>query len=182
MSKDTIYKIFVSRCYDESEDDPWVYMPTLAKDYLPTGMKPRRKTMAEFIIENFSGGMWQHQVSIDPCSSLLPRTTARSEEQQIAAMGSSRFMSAKSRLKDFNLRAPATARSQGGNDVLQVFWTPILTRGKVRIWVSDPAAAERDRSLPSKLNDSASLSWPNRILMILKHGRIHCQDLCMLSP
>ena len=26
MSKSTIYRVFVTRCYDETEDDPWVFM------------------------------------------------------------------------------------------------------------------------------------------------------------
>ena len=35
MSKNTIYRIFQSRCYDENEEDPWTFMPTLSKDNLP---------------------------------------------------------------------------------------------------------------------------------------------------
>ena len=157
-SNDTIYRIFKTRCYDESEDDPSVYLPTLSKDYLPSGMRPRRCTMAQHTTDAFSACSWSHSLAFDPCSSLLPKTLARSEEQKIAAMGQSRFMSRKSRGKHNNLRAPATAKSQSGGDVLQIYWTPILAKGKVRIYLCDPEAAKRDQTLPAKLNESAELS------------------------
>ena len=175
MSKHTFYRIFVARCYDENEDDPWIYLPTLSKDYLPSNMKPRRMTMAQHILDTFAAGMSQHFVSIDPCSSLLPRTLAKSEEQKVAAMGKNRFMSKQSRGKDVNLRAPATAKSQGGNDVLQIYWTPILAKGKVRIYVCDPEAAERDRTLLAKLNDSLELSKFIKLILPRELKEMQCQ-------
>ena len=74
-------------------------------------------------------------------------------------------MSKQSRGKDVNLRAPATTKSQGGNDVLQIYWTPILAKGKVRIYVCDPEAAERDRTLPAKLNGSLELSKFSKLIL-----------------
>ena len=158
MSKNTVYRIFRSHCFDETEDDPWVFMPTLSKDYLPTAMKPRRAQMAKHILNTFSAKSWTNTIAIDPCSSLLPRNEAKSEEQRVAAMGKSRFMSKKSRGKGVNLRAPAGAKSQGGGNVLTVHWTPIFARGQVRIYICDPVAAQRDPTVPAKLNDSMELA------------------------
>ena len=28
-----IYQIFKTLCYDDTEDDPWIYLPTVTKDY-----------------------------------------------------------------------------------------------------------------------------------------------------
>ena len=158
MSKSTVYRIFKPMCYDETEDDPWLFLPTLSQDYLPSGMKPLRVRMAQHYLDHFSAGAWAHMVAIDPCSSLLPRNEARSEEQRVAALGKRRFMSKKAKRKGPNLRAPATARTQGGGNVLQVHWTPIFAKGKVRIYVCNPPAAERDPSLPKKLGDSLELA------------------------
>ena len=73
-------------------------------------------------------------------------------------MGKSKWMSPGSKRKGVNLRAPATAKTQAGNNVLQVHWTPIFTRGKIRLYVCDEAAAEQDARLQKKLNDSHNLA------------------------
>ena len=71
-------------------------------------------------------------MAIDPCSSLLPRYPQRLEGQQVAAMGKNKWRSKKSPTDSVNARAPDTAKKQAGNDVLQVFWTPVLARGEGR--------------------------------------------------
>ena len=101
---------------------------------------------------------WYGHVAIDPCASLLPKSATRLEGQQVAARGDSRYMSKGARREGINLRAPDTAKKQGGSNVLKVHWTPVLCRGKVRIYVCDPAAALLDDRLPAKLNDSAGLA------------------------
>jgi hypothetical protein len=72
-------------------------------------------------------------------------------------MGKNKWMSKSSSRKGCNLRAPATARHQGGGSVLQVHWTPVFARGKLRIFMCDPALAA-DPQHPQKLNDSENLS------------------------
>ena len=158
VSNFTIYKIFKTMCFDSDEDDPWKFLNTVTKDYLTSAMKPLRVGMAHHILDNMSGAACSHHVGIDPCSSLLPKTAARSEEQRVAALGSKRFMSPKSKFDGVNLRASSFARHQGGRDVLQVHWTPIFARGRVRIFVCDATAAGRDSRQPKKLNDSEELS------------------------
>ena len=119
---------------------------------------PLRVNCAKHIKENFSARSWYNQVAIDPCSSLLPKTEKRSEEQKVAAMGTSKWMSKKSRRKVANLRAPSTAKKQAGGDVTQVHWTPVLARDKIYIYVCDEAEASKDPDLPAKLNNSADLA------------------------
>ena len=62
----TIYKIFHSLCYDEQEDDPWVYMHSPSKDFLSDSMKQNRVTFATNFLEYIPTGAWATQVAIDP--------------------------------------------------------------------------------------------------------------------
>ena len=106
----TIYKVFHSMCYDESEDDPWIYLHSPSKDFLSDGMKTSRVVFADYILENFATGAWSSHVAIDPCISNLATTRAQSDEQRVAAMGVQKMMSPKSKYKGANLRAPKTVK------------------------------------------------------------------------
>ena len=60
----TIYNIFKTMCYDEAEDDPWQYLPTVTKDYLPESMKPKRVAMAQHILDTtclHAQTLWQRR-------------------------------------------------------------------------------------------------------------------------
>jgi hypothetical protein len=157
ISDFTFHNIYREHCYDEKEDDPWHYLPTLSQDFLPSEMKPRRVTMSTHIVDTFAAGALQHQVAVDPCYSLLPTTAARTEEQRVAALGKLRWMSKKARRTGSNLRAPATVHTQKSGNALQVYWTPIFAKGKVRIFVCDPPNLSDERT-PVKLNDGAELA------------------------
>ena len=136
-----IYQIFKTMCYDDTEDDPWQYLPTVTKDYLPESMKPKRVVMAQHILDHMSVATCANHVAIDLCSSLLPKDSVRSEEHLVAALGSNRFMSPGSKYDGVNLRASKFATAQAGKNVLQLHWTPIFARGRVRVYstkTSDP--------------------------------------------
>ena len=158
LSDWSITGIFKTHCFDDDDDDPWQWLACPSQDYLPDSMKPLRVGCAEHILEHFRPGAWVSHIAFDPCSTLLPRTAARLEEQQVAAMGKRRWYSKGSARKGVNLRAPATAKTQAGQDVLQVHWTPIFCRGKVYIHVCVPREAAGDPQLPTKLNNSADVA------------------------
>ena len=158
ISDNTFRDIYREQCFDENEDDPWTFRTCLSQDYLPAALKPLRVKCAKHILDAFSSGAWWNHVAFDPCSSLLPRTQARFEDQEVAAMGKKKWMSLSSARTGSNLRAPATALTQAGQDTFQVHWTVVLTRGKLRIYVCDAAAALTDQTLPTKLNDTANLA------------------------
>ena len=164
MSKWSLRQIFTTHCYDLTEDDPWVYMKCVSKSYLPEGMMPKREATARQILE-LPAGAWYNMVSIDPCASLLPKTQVRLEEQQIAALGSSRYMSPRSRFDNVNLAASDAAKRQAGGNVVKVHWTPVLCRGKIRIYVCNPDDAARDPRLPIKLNSGEGIAkFVNHVL------------------
>ena len=152
----TIYKIFHSMCYDDTEDDPWVYMHSPSKDYLSEAMKVHRAAFAEHVLAHFRPAAWASHVAIDPCITVLSRSQAQSDEQKVAAMGVKKMMSQKSKFKGPNLRASKTVKSQAPNGD-KVHWTPIFALGKVRLYVCDAEAARRDPRLPARLNEGAEL-------------------------
>ena len=152
----TIYHIMHTMCYDESEDDPWIYAYSPSKDYLSDGMKVARARCADTYMDKFSAGAWASQVSIDPCVSILANTKAMSDEQKVAAMGVKKMMSKKSKYKGPNCRAQNNIKSQG-KDEIKVHWTPIFALGQVRVYVCDKEAAARDEALPTHLNDSQQM-------------------------
>ena len=100
-------------CYDESEDDPWVYAYSPSKDYLSEGMIKARALCGQHVLDEFHTGAWANHVAIDPCISILPTTKAQSDDQKVAAMGVKKMMSPKSKYKGGNCRAPSTTKSQG---------------------------------------------------------------------
>ena len=153
----TIYKVFHTLCYDEWEDDPWVYMNSPSKDYLTDDMKRSRAMFAEHFLQHTHASAWRGHVAIDPCITVLPSTAAQTEDQQVAAMGKMKMMSPGSRFQGVNLRAPATAKTQGRAED-KVHWTPVFARGKVFVYVCDRDKAFRDPRLPARLNNSTDIA------------------------
>ena len=155
MSDKTMHRIYSERCYDETEDDPWIYLASPSQDALDPKLKPLRVCTASHILANFPASAWFYQIGIDPCYSLLAKTEEKQVEQKIAAMGVKKWMSKGSSRKGANLRAPATANTQASSSV-RVDWTPIFARGKLRIYVVDDTTA--NDTLPTKLADANNLS------------------------
>jgi hypothetical protein len=157
ISNWTIYNIMHTMCYDEDEDDPWVYMHSPSKDYLSDGMKKARDNCGNHYLERFATGAWATHVAVDPCITILAANQAQSDDQKVAALGIKKMMSPKSRYKGPNCRAPKTVKSQAKNDV-KVHWTPVFALGKVYIYVCDADAAARDPALPATLNHGLELA------------------------
>ena len=144
-------------CYDEKEDDPWIYAHSPSKDYLSSGMKVARVRCSDHYLDEFSTGAWASHVAIDPCITILADTAAMSDEQKVAAMGIKKMMSKKSKFKGPNCRASSTIKSQAKAE-LKIHWTPVFALGKVRLYVCDPKAAEGDDTLPSALNNAQEMA------------------------
>ena len=53
ISDDTIYMVFKIVCYDETEDDPWHYLPSVQQGCLTDEMKPKRVNMRKHASEAF---------------------------------------------------------------------------------------------------------------------------------
>ena len=134
VSDESIRRVFKERCYDESEDDPWQYLESLAQDALPEDQKPLRVKTAQHIQANISKTAAWNFIAIDPCYTLLPKTEEKLAMLQIASMGKKKWMSKRSARKGNNLRAPATSKTQKSGSTA-IHWTPIFTRGRLKIYV-----------------------------------------------
>ena len=99
MSDSTTRNMFKTLCYDETEDDPWIYLACLSQDTLPSEMLPLRMACANHILRTFGQRSWHNHLAFDPCYSLLAITQEKLEEQQIAAMGEKRYGSKNSARK-----------------------------------------------------------------------------------
>ena len=167
ISDTKIREIFSTLCYDETEDDPWQYLNSPQQDCLTELMKPLRVKTADHIITNVSKSAAWNYVAIDPCFSLLPKNQVKSDLLKIAFMGNKKWMSKKSCRKGANLRAPRTAKTQKDSCTI-VPWTPVFTRGRVKLVVltepgaklnsSETSAAFVSNSLPTILQ-SMKREW-----------------------
>ena len=146
ISDDTVYKVFKTMCYDETEDDPWHYLPSVAQDCLTDEMKPKRVNTAKHVLTNITEIQAWNFVAIDPCLSLLPRKQSKADQLKIAAMGNSKWMSKKSKRKGINLRAPKFAKTQR-SDCDIVPWTPVFTRGRLKLVVFTQPKAKLNSSV-----------------------------------
>ena len=127
MSNSTVQRIFTSRCYDETEDDPWQFLTCVSQDVLPTEVLPKRVAAAKHILRSTTTRSWYNHVAIDPCYTLLPKTLEKFEEQRVAAMGKKKWMSQGSKRSGPNGRALATTKTQGGTyHAIRVDWTPVF--------------------------------------------------------
>ena len=157
MDKKTFHGVFKTQCYDITEDDPWQYLEDKSQDMLASALKPLRVRCAQHILDTNIANNWFNHVAIDPCYSLLPKHLERLEEQRVAAMGRRKWKSPGASRDGSNLRAPATAKTQGGSWVTRVDWTVVFARGKVRIFVCDPEEAKRNANYPAALCDATNL-------------------------
>ena len=68
ISDDTIYMVFKTVCYDETEDDPWHYLPSVQQGRLTDEMKPKRINMRKHASEAF-----ENHPELQLCSDLNPQ-------------------------------------------------------------------------------------------------------------
>jgi hypothetical protein len=146
ISDEKIRTIFKTLCYDEDEDDPWHYLPSPQQDCLTDEMKPARVRTAKHLLQHVTKGAAWNFVAIDPCFSLLARKQEKSDLLKIAAMGNKKWMSKKSKRKGANLRAPKTAKTQKSSCTV-VPWTPVFTRGRVKLVVLTEPGAKLNSSV-----------------------------------
>ena len=143
----TIYRIFKTMCYDEEEDDPWQFLPSLQQDCLTSEDKPYRVKTAKHVLKEITENASWNFIAIDPCFSMLPRKEQKAELLKIAQLGHKKWMSKKSRRKGTNLRAPAFSKTQKeACDIVP--WTPVFTRGRLKLVVLTEKNAQLNKSAP----------------------------------
>ena len=82
ISDTTIRSIFKELCYDETEDDPWQYLPSPQQDCLTDDMKPHRVKTADHVLKDVGKGAAWNFVAFDPCFSLLPKNQVKPNKEK----------------------------------------------------------------------------------------------------
>ena len=112
ISDTTIYRIFKTMRYDETEGDPWHFLLSLQQDCLTADVMPYRVKTADHVLKKVIENAADNFIAIDPCFSMLPRREEKAELLKIAQLGYKKWMSKKTRRKGTNFRAPAIAKTQ----------------------------------------------------------------------
>ena len=111
MSDWSIYQVFKTMCYDESEDDPWQFLPSLQQDCLTEEMKPPRVSTAKHVLNNINEHAAWNFVAIDPCISLWPRRQEKADMLKIAARGAQQMDEHKVQEERGQLESPSYSQN-----------------------------------------------------------------------
>ena len=134
FSKKVCYAAFRSECSDPGHEDKWDHGPRLQKKALPQKTIDRRLAFGSHMDGRYSAGFFHRFVIwFDLCSSLLPRTVAKTAEQALARKGRKGWASPSARSFSQNLRGDDKSLMLQSTDTLKVWWMPVLVRGKLHV-------------------------------------------------
>ena len=98
--------------------------------------KARLRFAKNIIADGWTEGLiFRHCIWIDLCSSILPGSQKKAEQQILARKGKRRWHSQGAKEYSRNLQAPATAEKQCGWGDVRFWWCPVLARGKLHVEV-----------------------------------------------
>ena len=113
-------------------------------------MMPYRVKTADHVLKKVTENAAFNFIAIDPCFSMLPRVEEKAVLLKIAQLGYKKWMSKKTRRKGTNLRAPAIAKTQKeACDIVP--WTPVFTRGCLKLVVLTEKGAQLNRHCTTEL-------------------------------
>ena len=135
VSKQVIYDILESRCYDIDPDLPWTHRRRLSKVAVLPEDIPKRLSFGKHMLSLRHKGQWyfQHVIWSDICNSVLPATMKKANEQAMAQKGGAAWMSEGAQLETRNMRGRKEDLVLKSKDCLRVYWMPVLTRGKLHL-------------------------------------------------
>ena len=135
VDKKAVYTVFREACFDEGADDPWDNRPRLSRNALDDVSKRRRWDFAKHVISLSHRPQWYYDnlVWCDLCNSVLPPTQKKAQDMALARKGKKGWMSKGSQAQSQNLRGPKHHLKLNSSDTVRVWWTPVLTRGKLHI-------------------------------------------------
>ena len=137
VSRQVVYDILESRCYDIDPELPWTHRKRLAKTVLLSRDMERRVEFGEHMLGLGHTAHWYHRhvVWTDICNSVLPTTIRKANMQALAHKGGSGWISEGSQNEAYNMRGKKEDLVLAGKECIRVYWMPILTRGKFHLEV-----------------------------------------------
>ena len=135
VSKQVVYDILESRCYDIDPDAPWSHQKRLAKTAVLPQDIPKRLAFGNYMLSlrHTPRWYWLHVVWTDICNSVLPTTLRKANAQALAQKGGSGWMSDDAKHEQKNMRGKKQELVLAGKECVRVYWMPVLARGKLHL-------------------------------------------------
>ena len=135
VTKQVVYDILESRCYDIDPEAPWSHQKRLAKNAVLPQDEPKRLAFGKYMLSLRHTPLWywKHVVWTDICNSVLPTTLRKANAQALAQKSGSGWMSDDAKHEVVNMRGKKQELVLAGKECLRVYWMPVLARGKLHI-------------------------------------------------
>ena len=140
VTKQVVYDILESRCYDIDPDTPWSHQKRLAKNAVLPQDEPKRLAFGKHMLDLRHTPAWyfKHVVWTDICNSVLPTTLRKANAQALAQKAGAGWMSADAKHEPVNMRGKKHELVLAGKECVRVYWMPVLARGKLHIEMLGP--------------------------------------------
>ena len=138
--KKLIAKVYKTKCYDLTPDNPWLLLNPLSKSALPDWLEEHRKVWGKNLLANNTLASWYQRNVVwwDPCSSIVPSAPrAIFNINKANQPKCARWMSKDARYYSRNLRASPYSGKQASWGGKRVWWFIIFTRDQVRLPIMD---------------------------------------------
>ena len=139
VGKKRVYSILEERCYDDPDhpEDTWKHRQKSSKLALTSQDIEKRWQWALHMQSLAWQAWWIYKAIVwtDICNTILPRSEKKHDEIVLSNKGGKGWSSAKTKLKSAKLRGKPEARKQKSYGTIKVWWTPVLTRGKLHVEV-----------------------------------------------
>ena len=135
VSKQVVYDILESRCYDIDPDLPWSHRKRINKAALLPQEIERRLAFGNHMLSLRLTPSWyfKHVLWTDICNSVMPTTLRKANMQALAQKGGSGWISEGAQHESYNRRGRKEDLVLGGKECIRVFWMPILAQGKLHL-------------------------------------------------
>ena len=135
VSKQVVYDIFESRCYDIDPETPWTNQKRLAKVAVLPQDVPKRLAFGKYMLslKHTPYWYWRHVVWTDVCNSVLPATLRKANAQALAQKGGSGWMSDDAKHELANMRGSKQDLVLAGKECMRIYWMPVLAQGKLHL-------------------------------------------------
>ena len=135
VTKQVVYDILESRCYDIDPDEPWNHQKRLAQNVVLPQDEPKRVSFGKHMLalRHTPTWYWKNVVWTDVCNSVLPLTLRKANAQALARKGGAGWISDDAKHETKNMRGKKQELVLAGKECLRVYWMPVLAKGKLHI-------------------------------------------------
>ena len=135
VSKQVVYDILESRCYDIDPATPWCHQKRLAKVALLAQDIQKRLTFGQHMLSLRHTPQWylRHVIWTDICNNVMPLTIRKANAQALAQKGGAGWISDDAKNELINRRGSKQELVLARRECLRVYWMPILAQGKLHL-------------------------------------------------